>query len=171
MRNMAGVGNSTLLSTDTGVPFNRDACVVIVRTEWNANIVDALQTGCLISLKEAGLNNILIITVPGAIEIPFAIQRYWDLKKDRDRSPGAFIALACVIRGDTPHFEYVCQSVTEGILQLNLRLPVPVIFGVLTVDTEQQATDRVGGPDGHKGVEAAITTIKMMQLNESFKKQ
>jgi 6,7-dimethyl-8-ribityllumazine synthase len=74
-----------------------------------------------------------------------------------------------VLRGDTPHFDYVCQGVTNGITQLNLSLPVPVIFGVLTVDNDQQARDRIGGKHGHKGEEAAITALKMISLTHSFK--
>jgi 6,7-dimethyl-8-ribityllumazine synthase len=70
--------------------------------------------------------------------------------------------LGCVIRGDTPHFEYVCKAVTDGVLQLNLLLPVPTIFGVLTADNELQAKERIGGKHGHKGEEAAVTAIKMI---------
>ena len=104
------------------------------------------------------------VTVPGAVEIPFAIQSYWQQVKKK-KKPNAFIALACVIRGDTPHFDYVCRAVTDGVLQLNLSLPVPTIFGVLTVDNEQQALDRIGGTQGHKGKEAAISAIKMISLH------
>ena len=81
----------------------------------------------------------------------------------------AFIALGCVIRGGTPHFEYVCQSVTNGITQLNLSLPAPVIFGVLTVDSEAQAHERIGGIHGHKGEEAAVTALKMMIIRHQLK--
>jgi 6,7-dimethyl-8-ribityllumazine synthase len=74
--------------------------------------------------------------------------------------------LGCVIRGDTPHFDYVCKAVTDGVVQLNLLLPVPTIFGVLTVDNELQATERIGGKHGHKGEEAAVTAIKMINLSK-----
>ena len=74
-----------------------------------------------------------------------------------------------MVRGDTPHFDYVCQSVTQGITSLNLSLQVPVIFGVLTVDNESQATERIGGIHGHKGEEAALTALKMIVLNEELK--
>ena len=77
--------------------------------------------------------------------------------------------MGCVIKGDTPHFEYVCSSITQGITQLNLQLPVPVIFGVLTVNNDQQALERLGGIHGHKGKEAAATAIKMIALADSFK--
>ena len=84
--------------------------------------------------------------------------------------PDAYITLGAVIRGDTPHFDYVCKAVTDGVVQLNLSLPVPVIFGVLTVDNEEQAKERIGGKHGHKGMEAAITALKMISLQDLFKK-
>ena len=104
-------------------------------------------------------------TVPGAFEIPFAINACWH--KARKKKPDAFIALGCVIKGDTPHFEYICRAVTDGIAALNLQLPVPVIFGVLTVDNFDQASERIGGPHGHKGEEAADAAIKMISFSRS----
>jgi 6,7-dimethyl-8-ribityllumazine synthase len=82
--------------------------------------------------------------------------------------PEAIIAFGAVIRGGTPHFEYVCNAVTDGILQLNMTLPIPVIFGVLTLDTEAQAYERLGGPHGHKGEEAALTALKMIKMNREL---
>lgn len=160
---MADVNNSNLFQAETGIT-NSDACVVIVRTDWNAAIVDELEKGCREILIKNGINAIQVIRVPGAVEIPFAIQKYWALHKYKDDRPQAFIALGCVLKGGTPHFEYVCRSVTDGITQLNLQLPVPTVFGVLTVDTQQQADERIGGVHGHKGEEAGITAIKMMNL-------
>lgn len=166
---MAEIGNSNLLQNDTGIP-DRNACIIIVRTEWNAGIVDALENGCRRALADRGIQQVRTITVPGAFEIAFGIKRYWDLNKYKDDRPAAFIALGCVLRGDTPHFDYVCKGVTDGVVQLNLLLPVPTIFGVLTVDTQQQADERVGGKHGHKGEEAAITAIKMIALERTFRK-
>jgi 6,7-dimethyl-8-ribityllumazine synthase len=166
---MAEVANSKLLNTEAGI-LQKDACVVIVRTEWNAAILDELEKGCVAKLQEGGLTKIIVLTVPGAFEIPFAIKQYWEQHKYKDDRPQAFIALGCVLRGDTPHFEYVCRGVTDGITQLNLSLPVPVIFGVLTVDTQQQADERLGGRHGHKGEEAAITALKMISFVHSLKK-
>src|SRR5688572_19693827 len=103
---MAEVANSKLLDTEAGI-LQKDACVVIVRTEWNAAIVDALEKGCSEKLREAGLTNIRVVSVPGAFEIPFAVKKYWEQYKYKDDRPHAFIALGCVLRGDTPHFEYV----------------------------------------------------------------
>ncbi len=163
---MAEVGNSNLLAA-TGIPGVKGACVIIVRTEWNAAIVGALEEGAKAALEKAGAL-CRVITVPGAFEIPFAIRAYWDVHKYKDDKPQAFIALGCVLRGDTPHFEYVCRAVTDGVVQLNMTLPIPTIFGVLTVDNQQQADERIGGIHGHKGEEAAITALKMIALKKSF---
>jgi 6,7-dimethyl-8-ribityllumazine synthase len=159
---MADVTNSKLLHTGTGI-LKKDACIVLVKTEWNAAIVDELEKGCIKELEKQGLKKIIRVTVPGAFEIPIAIKRHWENTRKKKR-PDAFIALGCVIKGDTPHFDYVCRAVTDGVLQLNLRLPVPTIFGVLTVDNEQQAIERIGGKHGHKGREAAAATIKMISI-------
>jgi 6,7-dimethyl-8-ribityllumazine synthase len=160
---MATRGNRKLTEKNqTGTPSNAGACVVIVRTDWNASILDELEKGCRKVLRTNGIRKVTTITVPGAVEIPFGIRSYWEAYKYRDDKPRAFIALGCVIQGDTPHFEYVCRIVADGVLQLNLLLPVPTIFGVLTVSNEQQARERIGGKHGHKGEEAAYTAMKMM---------
>ncbi len=132
-----------------------------MRSEWNPGIVGALEEGCK---KILDANNVAykVLMVPGAFEIAFSIKRYWEQHKYKDDKPYAFIALGCVLRGDTPHFDYVCKAVTDGVVQLNLLLPVPTIFGILTVDTQQQADERIGGKHGHKGEEAAITALKML---------
>jgi|SRR4051812_2891484 6,7-dimethyl-8-ribityllumazine synthase len=167
---MADVSKSNLFEIQPGI-LPKDACVVIVRTEWNAKIVDQLEKGCRKKLNALRLNNITTVTVPGSFEIPFGIKQYWDARKYHDDKPCAFIALGCIIKGDTPHFDYVCKAVTDGVLQLNLTLPVPVIFGVLTVDDKQQAKERVGGKHGHKGEEAAISAVKMIALCKNFSKK
>lgn len=163
---MGDVKKSKLKNIDTGI-LKKDACVALVKTEWNASIVDQLERGCIAELEKNGVKRIVLITVPGAVEIPFGIKSCWDNTPKKDR-PDAFIALGCVVRGDTPHFEYVSRAVTDGVMQLNLTLPVPVIFGVLTVDNEQQAIERIGGIHGHKGEEAALTALKMIALNSSY---
>jgi 6,7-dimethyl-8-ribityllumazine synthase len=160
---MAEVSNIKLFQSIEGIQQLKDALVVLVKTEWNAAVVDELEKGCLNVFNQNGIQTKTIV-VPGAVEIPFAIQQYWN----NSNVVSAFIALGCVVRGGTPHFEYVCQSVTQGITQLNLSLPVPVIFGVLTVDNNEQAIERIGGRHGHKGEEAAITAIKMMILNKQL---
>jgi 6,7-dimethyl-8-ribityllumazine synthase len=151
--------------SNTKTPKLKKASVVVIRTEWNAAIVDELFAGCKKILKSEKID-LREYKVPGAIEIPFAIKKYWE--QSGKAKPDAFIALGCVIKGDTPHFEYVCRSVTDGITSLNLQLPVPVIFGVLTVNTEEQARQRVGGVHGHKGEEAADTAIKMISFSRSL---
>jgi 6,7-dimethyl-8-ribityllumazine synthase len=166
---MADIHNSNLLAINTGI-LEKDACIVIVRTEWNAGIIDRLEEGCRRIFDAEQLKNIITITVPGAFEIPFAIKNYWETSKYWSNPPKAFIALACVLRGDTPHFDYVCKAVTDGVVQLNLVLAVPTIFGVLTVDSQQQAEERVGGVHGHKGEEAAVTALKMIALQQSMKR-
>jgi 6,7-dimethyl-8-ribityllumazine synthase len=159
---MATKGNIAL---NEGIPQLTDAFVIIIKTEWNAHIIDELESGCKNTLTANGVASETVV-VPGSFEIPFAVKAFHSKAGKR---ADAFVALGTVIRGDTPHFDYVCKGVTEGITQLNISLDVPTIFGVLTVDNEQQAVDRIGGAHGHKGEEAAITAIKMIALNRSIK--
>ena len=159
---MADVANSRLMNLDTGI-FKKDACIVLVKTDWNAAIIDELEKGAINILRQNGITDIIRVTVPGAFELPFAVKKIWEAR-DLGSKPDAFITFGVVIRGDTPHFDYVCRAVTDGVLQLNLTLPVPTIFGVLTVDNQQQALERIGGLHGHKGEEAAITALKMTGL-------
>ncbi len=159
---MASKGNTSL---SKGIPSIKDAFVVIVKTEWNAAIINKLESGVKKILKANNIGS-KTITVPGAFEISFAIKQHYTYSKI---IPDAYISLGTIIRGDTPHFDYVCKAVTDGVLQLNLSLDVPVIFGVLTIENEQQALDRIGGIHGHKGEEAAVTAIKMIALNRKLK--
>ena len=161
------VSNDKLTDT-TGIRLKKDAFVIIVKTEWNEHVVSLLEEGCTKVLKE---NNVgfRVITVPGAFEIPFAVKHCWD--RAEDLKPDAFIALGCVIRGDTPHFDYVCSGVTQGIMDLNISLPVPVLYGVLTVNDQMQADERTGGRHGHKGGECAAAAVKMIALSQSFKQK
>ena len=160
--------NSDKITDTKGIRLKKDAFVVIIKTEWNAVVVDALEEGCINVLKE---NNIsfTVLEVPGAFEIPFAVKDFND--NSVGNVPDAFIALGCIIRGETPHFEFISQGVTQGIMQLNITLGVPVIFGVLTVNDQMQADERIGGRHGHKGKEAAVAAIKMIALSQSFKVQ
>ena len=163
---MADIANSKLLQEIEGIRKLKDALVILVKTEWNAAIVDELEAGCkrILDLYDIKFKTLV---VPGAVEISFAVKQAYEHSKKIK----AFITLGCVVRGDTPHFEYVCKSVTDGVTALNLSLPVPVIFGVLTVDNEEQAQERIGGAHGHKGEEAAITALKMILLNNQLKKK
>lgn len=133
----------------------------IVVSDWNSEITFALLSGAMTTLKKHGVSddNIVVKHVPGSFELPLAgqfIAEYDDVD--------GVICLGCVIQGETPHFTYVCQGVTQGISSLNLEYNIPFIFGVLTTDTLQQALDRAGGKMGNKGDEAAITAIKMAAL-------
>jgi len=133
--------------------------VGIVVSEWNDKITGALLSGAKTTLLKHGLNedDIIVRYVPGSFELTFGAKKLAEhIELD------AVIVLGCVIRGGTPHFEYVCQGVTEGITSLNTKYDIPFIFGLLTTDNEQQALDRAGGIHGNKGDEAAITAIKMM---------
>jgi len=161
---MATKGNTSL---NKGIPVTKDAFVVIVKTEWNAHIINKLEAGVKKILKAQGVG-FKTLVVPGAFEIPFAVKNHYAYS---ETPPDAYITLGTVIRGDTPHFDYVCKAVTDGVVQLNLTLDVPVVFGVLTVDNETQAIERIGGKHGHKGEEAAITAIKMIALNRKLKNQ
>ena len=149
---------------DTGILNLEDASVVIVYTEWNDTVINELVAGCDRSLAQYNVSKVAKVKVPGAFELPFACKQYWERTQGTGAQPGAIIAFGCVIRGETPHFDYVCKGVTEGLMQLNLALPVPVIFGILTVDNMQQAEERLGGKHGHKGEEAAITALKMIGM-------
>src|SRR5574339_879551 len=106
---MAEVTNSKLLNIDAGI-LKKSACVVLVKTEWNAAIVDELEKGCREKVQELKVKKIITISVPGAFEIPFAIKNYFD-NAGKKKRPDAFVALGCVIRGGTPHFDYVCKAV------------------------------------------------------------
>jgi 6,7-dimethyl-8-ribityllumazine synthase len=155
--------NENLYNIDTGI-LSRDACIVIVHTQWNSQTVDKLLEGCTRILRQYEMSNYKVVSVPGAFEIPFIIKNFWDNYQNKFEKPQVFIALGCVLRGGTPHFDYVCRAITDGVLQLNLTLPVPTIFGVLTVDTQQQADERTGGIHGNKGEEAALTALRMLTL-------
>jgi 6,7-dimethyl-8-ribityllumazine synthase len=139
----------------------------IVTAEWNRDVTDALLNGAYETLLKHGAKeeNILKKYVPGTVELTLGAQfmaEYADLD--------AVICLGCVIQGETPHFDFVCQSVTHGITELNLEHNIPFIFGVLTTTNLQQAIDRSGGKHGNKGDEAAITAIKMAQLQLDMEK-
>ena len=159
---MASKGNKIL---HKGIPVIKGAFVVIVKTEWNAGIVDKLEAAAISFMNTRKISYRTLI-VPGAVEIPFAIKTYAESDQP---AADAFIALGAVIRGGTPHFDFVAKAVTDGILSLNLMLDVPVIFGVLTVDNEKQATERAGGKEGNKGEEAAVSALKMIALNRQLR--
>lgn len=139
----------------------RDMRVAVVRTLWNNHITEALMAGAVDEFSRAGLqpDDIDTFEVPGAVELTFAASKLIE-----SGLYDCIVVLGCVIRGGTPHFDYVCQSVTQGITHLNSECDIPTIFGVLTVDTEQDALDRAGGKLGNKGTEAAQAALLMFDF-------
>jgi 6,7-dimethyl-8-ribityllumazine synthase len=149
------------------IPDSGDMRFGIVVSDWNKDVTWALLDGAVNTLKKHGTNaeNIVVKHVPGSFELTLGAQflaEYDDLD--------GVICLGCVIQGETPHFTYICQSVTQGITQLNLDYNIPFIFGVLTTTNHQQAIDRAGGKYGNKGDEAALTAIKMASLQREIEK-
>lgn len=143
------------------VPSAEEMKFGIVVAEWNYDITGALAKGAIDTLIRHGAKeeNIIVKHVPGTFELTLGGQfmaEYTDVN--------AIILLGCVIQGETRHFDFICQGVTQGATSLNINYSLPVIFGVLTTDNEQQARDRAGGKLGNKGDEAAVTAIKMVQL-------
>lgn len=156
---MALSSESNSLIEYNNLQLPEDLQVVMVYTEWNADVVAELKKGVLRILKQFPQVHIYECLVPGCMEITHAIKKIPSTSK-----PMAVIALGCIIRGETPHFDYVCSSVTQGITLLNANGAYPIIFGVLTVDNNKQAMERLGGKHGHKGEEAAIAALKMISL-------
>lgn len=134
----------------------------VITADWNPKITHSLRDGALRILKEAGVKEerLLSVKVPGTVELVNVAAKAINLD-----DTAAVIVIGCVIRGDTPHFDYVCQIAAQGTATLNSRGKAPVVFGVLTVDKEQQALDRAGGLLGNKGEEAAIAAIEMANIS------
>ena len=147
---------------NTPLPKVDDARVAIVSAEWNSHITDRLTEGALEVLHANGFSDADcdVYRVPGTVELTFAASQLIEAEQY-----DAIIIIGVVLRGDTPHFDYVCQSVTQGMTALNADCDIPTIFAVLTVENEQQALDRAGGCVGNKGAEAAEAAIKMIDLN------
>ncbi|MBQ1859091.1 MAG: 6,7-dimethyl-8-ribityllumazine synthase [Paludibacteraceae bacterium] len=133
----------------------------IIVADWNSEITYAMAQGAVDTLIKHGVSedNIDLIHVPGTVELTYGAARIM-----REERIDAVIVIGCVIQGETPHFDYVCQSVTQGVAALNAQGKVPVIFSVLTVLNQQQALDRCGGKLGNKGIEGAYTAIRMANL-------
>ena len=159
---MATTNNNLSDFNKDSLPDSSNMKIGIVVSKWNNKITDGLYNGAFTTLIESGVleNNIEKIEVPGSFELIFGAKVL--CRKDVD----AIICLGSVIQGETKHFDYVCQAVSNGIKDLNISLDIPVIFGVLTDNTMEQAVNRSGGKHGNKGVEAAVTAIKMVHLNQ-----
>ncbi len=138
--------------------------VGLVTARFNHEITEALETGAFERLLEIGLktDQIVRVRVPGAVEIPLAAQTLLD------RGFDGVIALGAVIRGETTHYDYVCNSVERGCSQVMLNFKKPVVFGVLTTEDEEQAQARIGGAHGHKGRDAADVLVEMLNLVETI---
>lgn len=141
--------------------------IVIIVSEFNRAVTQALLKGALDKLSEYEFKkeDITVVQVPGAVEIPLIAKRL-----AREKQHDVIVALGAVIRGETTHYDYVCQQVSDGCQRVSLDFEIPVIFGVLTTENEAQAWDRLGGQHGHKGADAADCAISMhsilKQLNE-----
>ena len=148
------------------VPSGKGMRVGIVVSEWNNEITEALFEGAYNTLIKHGVepNDIIKEYVPGTFELTYGAQTMLKSAK-----LDAVIVLGCVIQGETRHFDFICQGVTQGITDINRIQNIPVIFGVLTTDTKQQALDRAGGKLGNKGDEAAVTAIKMIAFKKRLK--
>ena len=146
------------------VPSAENMKFGIVVAEWNPEITNALLEGAVKSLlkHDAKEDNIIVKHVPGSYELPLGAQLFLE-----DTDVDAVIILGCVIQGETRHFDFICDAVSQGIMNLNLEYITPVIFGLLTTNDQQQAIDRAGGKHGNKGDEAGITAIKMVDLVNS----
>mgnify|MGYP003623261873 CR=1 FL=1 len=149
------------------VPNAEEMRFGIVVSEWNDNITGALLDGAIKTLKKHGAKdeNILVKTVPGSFELTFGANQIME-----NCDVNAVIILGCVVKGDTPHFDYGCMGVTQGITHLNVTGDIPVIFGLITTNDMQQAIDRSGGKHGNKGDESAVTAIKIVDFVWSLNK-
>ncbi len=148
----------------TKLPSAKDFRFGIVVSEWNDQVTEGLCKGAFDALLDCGVRNENIIrwNVPGSFELIYGAKRMI-----KTQNVDCVITIGCVIKGETMHFEFVCEGVTQGIKDLNVVSDVPVIFCVLTDNTEQQSIDRSGGIHGNKGTEAAIAAIKMAYLRKT----
>ncbi|MBN9229660.1 MAG: 6,7-dimethyl-8-ribityllumazine synthase [Legionella sp. 40-6] len=151
--------NTALTTEDTSRVSSFSVAIIV--GVFNREITQALQEGTITQLKNRGIceEDIMILEVPGAVEIPLVAQRLAASGKAE-----VIIALGSVIRGDTSHYDLVCNIASQGCLQVSLNYSLPVIFGLLTTENEEQAWDRLGGKYGHKGIELANAAIQMHQL-------
>lgn len=159
--------NKNLSSFDPdSVPSGKGKRIGLVISEWNNEITEGLKDGALSVLYASGTysHDIIIEYVPGTFELPLGAQFMLESK-----NVDAVIAIGCVVRGETAHFDYVCQGATSGILEVGLRYSKPVMFCVLTDDTIEQSRDRSGGKYGNKGKEAAVGVLKMIELKGKLK--
>lgn len=145
------------------VPDGGRWTVAVVAAEWNPEVTDAMLEGAVETLRNHGVKegNLLVRRVPGTYELSYAADTL-----ARRNDVDAVICIGCVIQGETRHFEFICQAVSQGLTNVSLATHKPVIFSVLTTNTMEQALERAGGRHGNKGVEGAITALKMLSFTE-----
>ena len=148
----------------SAVPDGSPWTIAVVAAEWNSEVTDAMLDGAVSTLRQNGVRpeNIRTYRVPGTYELTYAADTLSELD-----AIDAVICIGCVIQGETRHFEFICQAVAQGITNVALKHERPVIFSVLTCDTMEQALDRAGGRHGNKGVEGAVTALKMLAYRAS----
>ena len=141
------------------IPYVTGKKVAVVTAEWNFEITSAMEKGCIDTLLKHGFfeKNVLQVYAAGSFELPFVAK-----KMIKQHHVDAVICIGCIIQGETRHFDFIAQATANGIMQVGLECEKPVIFGVLTTNNMQQAIDRAGGKHGNKGVEAAVTCLKLM---------
>lgn len=147
------------------VPDGKEFKIGVIAAEWNPQVTDALMKGAVDTLLEHGVTeeNLMVRRVPGTFELSSAADmmlHYHNLD--------AVICIGCVVQGETRHFEFICQAVSQGITNVAIKRERPVIFSVLTTNTMEQALDRAGGKHGNKGVEGAVTALKMVAYRKSL---
>ncbi len=165
---MASAAKNLSNYDESTIPSAKELKFGVVVSEWNTKITHALYEGCFDTLIKHGAmeENIHTIQVPGSFELTAAAKMIMS-----NRKVDAVICLGCVIKGETSHNEYINQAVATGLTNLGMASGKPCIFGVLTPDTEEQALDRAGGKHGNKGVEAAVTAIRMAALSRTMTNQ
>ena len=161
------MSTNTFSLSNSNIPDATDMRFGIVVAEWNNHITDRLHQGALKILRQQGVAEtaITVMHVPGSFELIYGCAEL-----ARTGYVDAVIAIGCVIRGDTPHFDYICQGVTAELARQNTEGKVPVVFGLITTNTPEQAEERAGGKLGNKGEEFAITAIKMVDFSWELKK-
>lgn len=160
---MSSTGNQQFEASCYRVERADKLRIIIIQATWNNHITNELYSGCVNALRKSGISddNIILLKVPGCYELINGSRIALE-----GLNPDAVICLGCLIKGETPHFEYIADATVNGLSYIQAQTSTPVTFGVLTVLTEQQAIDRVGGKAGHKGYEAGQTALEMVGLRQ-----
>lgn len=147
------------------IPNGKGYRIAVIAAEWNPEVTDAMLDGAVETLRQNGVEekDLYVYRVPGTFELTTAAEM-----AIRGTGVDAVICIGCVIQGETRHFEFICQAVSQGLTNVAIKHCRPVIFSVLTCDTMQQALDRAGGKHGNKGVEGAVTALRMIALDRSM---